>query len=355
MQKLRVAVIGCGSVSVVHLPPIATWQWAELIAVCDVNEGRARRAGEKYQVPWYTDYNAVFALKPDVVHICTSHYTHAGIAIAAAKQGIHVLTEKPMATNLADADRMIAAAEENDVKLGVVFQNRYNAASKAMREVVERGDLGRLLGCRAFVTWFRPWEYYTNSDWKGTWREEGGGVLMSQAIHTIDLMQWLMGEVDYLQGSISNRFHDYIDVEDTAEATVFFKNGARGSIYACTNYSRDADVQLEVHGENGFVRLEMDRAVISLKGQAEYAVSENGTEQTAGKSYWGASHAKQIECFYRSIREDLPVKIDAWEGRKALEIVRAIYYSGSNGGCRVQFPFAEPAGFQPPSLTNANN
>ena len=351
MDQLKVAVIGCGNVSSVHLAAVVNNPRAQLVAVCDIKPERAQAAGEAYSVPYFTDYHDVLALKPDVVHICTPHHTHAELTIAACEKGIHVLTEKPMAVSLHDADRMITAAAEHNVTLGVIFQNRYNPASLAVKQAVESGRLGKIKGARMFVTWYRPDEYYSKSDWKGTWDMEGGGVLINQAIHTMDLMQWIMGPIDRLEGSIDNRTHDLIDVEDVAEATVFFKNGAFGSLYACNFYTYDADVMLEIHCENGIARLEKDKAVINIKDQPERVVYPEGSQEVIGKSYWGVSHKVQIDEFYDDVLANRPVKIDGKAGRKALEFVRAIYYSGTNGGKLVQFPFAEPKGFIPPSLT----
>lgn len=351
MSRLKVAVIGCGNVSVVHLAPIVESDVADLIAVCDIKPQRAKAAGEKHGVPWYTNYQDVLDLEPDAIHICTPHNSHAEITIAAAKKGVHVLTEKPMSISLKDADRMIEVAEQNKVKLGVIFQNRYNASSQAVREVVHSGKLGKILGCRMFVTWNRSDEYYSRSDWKGTWDQEGGGVLIDQAIHTIDLMQWVMGDIDFLEASIDNRNHDLIDVEDIAEATIFFKNGAIGSLYACNYYSYDADVFLEIHGEKGVARIEKDDALIKINGEPDQLITQTSTSVTLGKSYWGVNHKTQIEHFYKAILENTAVEIPGQSGRKALEIVRSIYYSASHNTCRVYFPFQEPEGFTPPSLT----
>ncbi|HBG00925.1 MAG TPA: gfo/Idh/MocA family oxidoreductase [Firmicutes bacterium] len=351
MRQLKVAVIGCGNVAPVHLAAATTNPSAQLIAVCDTKEERAKKASQKYGAPYYTDYNEVLALKPDLIHVCTPHHRHAEITIAAANKGIHTLTEKPMAVTLHDADRMIQAARDQNVTLGVIFQNRYNLSSLAVKEAVTSGALGKVLGGRLFVTWLRDDEYYSKSDWKGTWDMEGGGVLIDQAIHTMDLMQWIMGPIDSLEGSIRNRTHDIIHVEDVAEATVFFKNGAIGSLYACNFYSYDADVFLEVHGENGVARLEKDKAVIRIKGLPEKVVYAEGDREVIGKSYWGVSHKIQIDEFYADVLANRPVKIDGVVGRKALEFVRAIYYSGTHDGELVQFPFAEPKGFTPPSLT----
>jgi len=347
--KLQVAVIGCGNVSAVHFPPIVESKAAELVAVCDIKPKRAQAAADKHRVPWFSHYERVLELKPDLVHICTPHHTHAEIAVAAAERGIHVLTEKPMAINLADADRMIRTARKTKVKLGVIFQNRYNPASQAVYEAVQEGALGELLGCRLFVTWCRLQHYYSQSDWKGTWSEEGGGALINQAIHTIDLMQWIMGDVASLQGSVANRAHPEIEVEDVAEARILFKNGAVGSLYVCNYYTYDADCFLEIHGTEGVARLEKERAIIRVKGRPERIIACEGAPGL-GKPSWGASHKTQIEQFHRSVLNGSQVEIDGASGRKALEIVRAIYYSSSLKGESIPFPFQEPAGFNPPPL-----
>ncbi len=351
VEQLKVGVIGCGNVSKVHFAAVAANPQAQLVAACDIKPNRAAAYGAEYQVPDFTDYKDVLDLEPDIIHICTPHHTHADICIDACDRGIHVLTEKPMAVSLHDADRMRTAAERNGTYLGVIFQNRYNAASIAVKKAVDEGRLGKVYGTRMFVTWYRPDEYYSRSDWKGTWDMEGGGVLIDQAIHTIDLMQWIVGSIDSLEASMDNRTHDLIDVEDVAEATVYFKNGAIGSLYAVNYYTYDADVFLEVHGQYGIARIEKDAAMIKLKGQEPEIVRPPEENSAPGKSYWGASHKTQIAQFYESVLNGTPVDIDGAEGRTALEIVRSIYYSGGHNSCKVEFPFREPAGFQPASLT----
>ncbi len=351
MKKLNVAIIGCGNVSKVHFAATVQSDKAVLRAACDVKPDRAEAAGKKYSVPHFVDYRDVLELDLDAIHICTPHHTHAEIARAALKKGIHVLTEKPMAISLADADDMIACAKTNNRYLGVIFQNRYNPSSQAMKEVVESGELGTLKGARAYVTWYRPDDYYSKSDWKGTWDKEGGGVLIDQAIHTLDLLQWVVGGIDSIEASINNRTHQLIDVEDVAEATVYFKNGTIGNIYATNYYTYDADVMLEIHGEKGRARVEKDDATIEVEGKDIRVVKQIQEAEAQGKSYWGVSHKTQIEAFYDAVLTGKPLEIDGHEGRKALELVRAIYYSGNNGGVRVPFPFAEPKGFMPKSLT----
>ncbi len=350
MDVLKVAVIGCGGISNVHLDSINSSKQARLIAVCDIDQERAKEKAKMYQVPYYFDYRQVLDLELDAVHICTSHYTHVEIALAAIRKGIAVLTEKPMATKLVDADAMIAAAKDSQVPLGVIFQNRYNHSSIVVKDIVETSQLGKLLGCRMAVHWFRNDAYYDTSDWRGSWITEGGGALINQSIHTVDLMQWIMGDVESLQASIANRGHRSIEVEDVVEASLRFKNGAVGSLYATTCYSYNADILLEIHGELGVAIIEADQAVIRINGEPAKIIQPSKDNQFLGKSYWGASHGTQITKFYTSLLTKSPVEIDGKAGRKALEIVKAIYYSGDTGQA-VTFPYQEDLGFLPNPLT----
>ncbi len=346
MDRLNVAVIGCGGISTVHIQAIRNSDQARLVAVCDIKPERVKKKGQIYQAQVFTDYRDVLDLELDAIHICTSHYTHCEIAVAAMKKGIHVLAEKPIATSLKDADEMIKTAENNSAQLGVVFQNRYNRSSIAVKDAVDNGQIGKKLGCRMAVHWFRDDSYYENSDWRGTWSKEGGGALINQSIHTIDLMQWIMGDVESLEATIGNRAHKNIEVEDVAEATLRFKNGAVGSLYATTCYSYNADILLEIHGDKGIALIEKDQAVIRIKGEQAVVLEPNQDFDAVGQSYWGVSHTTQIEEFYKSLRSKASVEIDGRAGRKALEIVRAIYRSGDQR-CVVRFPYFEEDGYQP--------
>ena len=209
MKQFRVGIIGCGNIFPMHAIPVTAQENAELVAVCDVKEDRARAKAEEFNCAYYLDYQEMIDQENlDVVHICTPHYLHAPMAIYAAKKGVHVLTEKPMAIKLEDAKAMIAAAEKNDVVLGVIFQNRYNPGSKLIKKALDSGELGGVISCKLSVTWQRTDEYYSQSDWKGTWDKEGGGVVIDQAIHTLDLARWLINsEIEFVEANIANRTH----------------------------------------------------------------------------------------------------------------------------------------------------
>ena len=343
MDKFRVALIGCGRVARVHAGALARSPEAVLAVAVDIRRERAEAFAAQYGCEAETDWERVLTRADiDAVEICTPHYLHAPMTIAAAKAGKHILTEKPMALSVTDADAMIQAAEENGVTLGVIFQNRYNTASQAARQAVDSGEIGAIRGARAFLTWNRSDEYYSHSDWKGTWDKEGGGVLIDQAIHTIDLVQWLMGPAAELHATYDTRDHDVINVDDVAEATIRFQNGALASIYANCLYPYDADVFVEIVGEKGLIRIIKDVAYIKV-GNVTHTVEPvaDPDQPTLGPGYWGQSHAKQINDFFRSVRKGERPYIDGHEGKKAMELVLAMYQSARKDDW-VRLPLSEP-------------
>ena len=335
-KKLRVGIIGCGGIGKVHGSAYRIIDTGEIIAVCDNKEARVAKLAGRYDAKPYLNYLDLLDEDLDMVHICTPHYLHAEMAIAAMDRGINVLTEKPMAISLEEADMMIEAAATNSVTLGVIFQNRFNRSSQEVKKAVETGMLGKLKGVRMSVCWYRPMSYYTSSDWKGNWHEEGGGVLIDQAIHTIDLMQWLVGDIEWLQGSMATRAHD-LEVEDVSEAYIKFKNGVEGSMYATNLYTFDADVEIELHGDKGFAKIVKDDAFIRVEG-TEYHYSEvQIASEVAGKACYGLSHITEIAEYHQALLTGKPAPIDGPSARKALEIVLAIYESARTGQ-PVQFP-----------------
>ncbi|AGB40137.1 putative dehydrogenase [Halobacteroides halobius DSM 5150] len=337
MKELKVGLIGTGRISDTHLKPITALENIELVAVADIDEKLVQEAANNYDCEAYLDYKKMLDDKDlDVVHICTPHNLHAEMTIAAAKRGIHVLTEKPMALSLEDADNMIQTAESNGVKLGVIFQNRFNKASQEIKKLIDKEELGELKGARVFVNWYRPDSYYENIYWKGTWEQEGGGVVIDQAIHTLDLLQWFVGEVDFLEANIANRAHETLEVEDMAEGYIKFKNGLNASFHTTNFYTYDADVFLELHGTKGVVTMEKDKVTVKLDEKEEYIVDESDAQEEIGKSYWGISHKRQINQFYDAIINNKPLAVDGQEGKKVLKTVLAIYEAGKNNK-RINF------------------
>ncbi|WP_246599587.1 Gfo/Idh/MocA family protein [Clostridium lacusfryxellense] len=272
MIILKAAIVGCGAIYTNHAEALTNNDNIELVCVCDINEEKAAKAADKYKCKYYTDYNQMLKTeKLDVVHICTPHYLHASMSIAAMRSGNHGLTEKPMAISISDAKAMIEVSKETGKRLGVCFQNRFNATSVRIKEAIESGEVGKVIRAKGFVTWHREAPYYTDSGWRGSWKTEGGWVLINQSIHTLDLLQWFLGDIHYIKGSVDTRLlQDVIEVEDTAEATIKFSNGASAIFYATNCYSTDSPVELEIICEKAVLRLTEDLTIKYKNGETEY-------------------------------------------------------------------------------------
>lgn len=341
MKKLRAAIVGCGRISVCYEDAFRRLSdEVELIYAVDKNSEKAKKLADKFNCSYTTDFDEILDKDIDVVHLCLPHYLHPVMAIKAMKAGIHVLTEKPIAISLQDADEMIRTQEETGVKLGVIFQTRYTKSVEKLREMIARGDFGKILAARSYLTWNRPLNYYQGNDWKGTWDKEGGGVLIDQAIHSIDRVRYLLGsDVEWIDGSIHNYAHEFVKVEDTANAAIMFKNGCLYNLYASNIYAADSPITIELMGEKGRCGLIQDMGFYELDGT--YAEIRNTYETTTvGPNYWGSSHHIQVRDFYRAIRENTPVLVDGIEGRKTLEMIKGIYLSSLRHQ-RVVLPFED--------------
>ncbi|MBM7581178.1 putative dehydrogenase [Caldicoprobacter guelmensis] len=333
MKRLGAAIIGCGSIHGVHADAIVSSELSRLVSVVDIDEKRARASASKYNCRWYVDYRDVLSDdQVDVVHICTPHYLHASMAIEAVRSGKHVLVEKPVAISVSQAQEMAEESKKHGRYIGVCFQNRFNPESQKAKEVIDSGTIGQVKGVKGIVTWFRTREYYTESGWRGRFATEGGGVLINQAIHTLDLMQWLGGGVKAVKGNVAtNLLGDVIEVEDTADALLFFKNGARGIFYATNCYVANSPVEIEIVCEKATLRIYDGTLVMEQGGSYQRLVSK-GSGETAYKSYWGRSHAILIEEFYKAILSGNPRHIiSVEEGMESLKIIDGIYKSSSTG------------------------
>jgi UDP-N-acetyl-2-amino-2-deoxyglucuronate dehydrogenase len=332
LTVLGTAIIGLGSISGVHLKAIAGLELTQLKAVVDINEALAKQIAAEYGCDYYTDYKEMLKREDiQVVHLCTAHYLHSPMAIDAMKAGKHVLTEKPMAENLEAALRMLqTAGERTDVQLGVIFQNRYNAPSRRMKQAVDSGEYGKLVCMKGLVTWSRTHTYY-QTEWKGKWETEGGGVLINQSIHTVDLLQWLGGEIASVKGTISNdSLEGVIEVEDSAHAYIEFKNGATAIFYATNAYGRNSPVEVEMVFENATLLQRGDSLYLEQDGKL--TTLEEPVINTMGeKSYWGMSHELQIRDFYEHLLAGKPFWLDGPEGYNGFRVVMDIYESSRTG------------------------
>lgn len=324
-RRFRVAVLGCGDISALHLAALSTVANAELVAVCDPHDGRLAAASATYGVPGFLDHIELFEdIAPDVVHICTPHDTHAALAIDALERGIHVMLEKPLAHTRDEADRLMNAAAASNATIGICFQNRYNAPIQAAHALLSSGALGAVLGSSATVLWHRTGEYYRDRPWRGRWATGGGGLLMNQAIHTVDLLQWLVGPVASVRGNASTRFlGDVIEVEDTAEMALTHVNGSRSVFYATLGHASNAPVDIEIVTERATLHVRGDLTVTYTDGTVE-RVAERALP-TGERAYWGVSHELLIQDFYASLESGDGFWIGPGEARQSLDIIQDVY------------------------------
>jgi predicted dehydrogenase len=332
--EIGFGIVGCGLIGKVQAEAIASIPGARLMAMCGRDEKRTAEFAVKFSAAGYTDYDQ-FLKHPglQIVNICTPSGLHAEQGIAAARAGKHVLVEKPIETTLEKADALIEACDRHGVKLGVIFQSRFLPAVQKIKRAIDEGRLGRLMIGDAYVKWYRAPEYYAGS-WHGTMALDGGGALINQAIHTVDLLRWMMGPVETAFAMKSALRYPQIEGEDTLVASLRFQNGALGVIEAATSAKPGFKRRLEISGERGTVILDGDAiSCWAIDGESEDA---NGGEQITDGSANPAAisnegHRRQIEDMMRAVIKDRAPMIDGREGRKSLELVVALYASANTG------------------------
>ncbi len=332
--EIGFGIVGCGLIGKVQAEAIASIPGARLVAVCGRDEKRAAEFAAKFGAAVYTGYDR-FLKHPGllIVNICTPSGLHAEQGIAAAQAGKHVLVEKPIETTLEKADALIEACDRHGVKLGVIFQSRFLPAVQKIKRAIDEGQLGRLMIGDAYVKWYRAPEYYADS-WHGTLALDGGGALINQAIHTVDLLRWMMGPVETAFAMKSALRYPQIEGEDTLVASLRFRSGALGVIEAATSAKPGFKRRLEISGERGAVILDGDAiSCWAIDGESE---DSNGGEQITDGSANPAAisnegHRRQIEDMMRAVIEDRAPMIDGREGRKSLELVVALYASANTG------------------------
>lgn len=319
------AVVGLGDISSVHLAAIQRNPRCRLVAVCDIDPARAAAAAVLHGVPGFTDHRTLLhEIRPDVVHVTTPHHQHVPVALDAVAAGVHVLTEKPVAESVAAAEPLVQAARSASVKVGLVLQNRYNPTSVAIRNVLDAGDLGTIDGARASIWWSRTPAYYAASPWRGRWSEGGGGVLINQAIHTLDLLLWLLGDPVAVHGTAATlALGDVIEVEDTATIRIEHPSGARSVLFATNTHHTNAFVELEITGSAGTVALADGRAV--LRDAAGSRVLASDVQDSGDRSYWGLGHQLLIDDFYARLADPEPFWLTPEVGLPSLNVLRSTY------------------------------
>jgi UDP-N-acetyl-2-amino-2-deoxyglucuronate dehydrogenase len=343
MTQVGFGIVGCGNIAPIHAEAIANIPEARLVAVSDVVEKNAQTLAEKYGATPYTDYLRMLE-RDDIqaVSLCVPSGMRAEMGEACARAGKHILSEKPLEISTDRIDRLVRAADTAGVKLGCIFQYRFAEGPAQVKKALEAGRFGRLVLGDAYIKWYRSDEYYRSGQWRGTRRLDGGGALMNQGIHQIDLLLWFMGPVRKVVAQTASVGHEGLEVEDLACAMLTFENGAMGVIEGSTATWPGHPARVEVHGVNGSAVIE-DGALKGWKFREETEEDERIRATFAGESAIGSGaadplanlksegHRRQIEDFVHAILEDRPPAIVGVEGRRSVELIQAIYQSAETG------------------------
>ena len=358
MGTLKTAIVGCGKVGHLHAKALSRAPESVFVAACGRDLAKTQKFAAAYNVKPYGDVEEMIAREGvQALNICTPHPLHALHAVKAAKAGVHVLIEKPLASSLADCDAILTAAREHGAKVGMVSQRRFYAPCARVKKAIEDGKLGRpILGSVAMYGW-RDEPYYRSDPWRGSWQGEGGGVLVNQAPHQLDLLHWYMGPIDELFGFWANLNHPYIEVEDTAVAVLRFRNGALGNIVVSNSQNPALYGRVYVHGSNGAsIGVQTDGGAMFIAGMStitEPPINDLWTvpgEEGLLKKWQKEDsdfflsinpveyyHQLQISDFLQSVIAGRDSAVPGDEGRKTVEIFEALYRSERNRK-PVKFP-----------------
>lgn len=330
MAVKRAAIVGWGDVATIHREAINAIDGVELVGVVDTDPARREAATAATGAPAFASVDElVDAVAPDVVHITTPHHQHITPTLAAVARGVHVIQEKPLAAHLDDAQRLLDADIPAGVKVGICFQNRYNVSSVELRRLLDSGELGAIRGAYASVVWTRTADYYRAKPWRATQAESGGGLLINQAIHTLDLVQWLVGDVVGVHGRVAaHKFADVTEVEDTAEVLFTHTGGVQTTFYATLTAPQNRPVELELDCENAYVTLRDGLTVAWKDGRVERF--DERKAPSGGRTYWGVSHELLIRDFYAKVDDPEPFWISPAEGLKSLQMLKATYASSAD-------------------------
>jgi predicted dehydrogenase len=334
-EKTRFAIIGAGVISTPHARVITSSPRAELVAIADIELDKAKAQAEQYGIPHtYTDYMEMLKRDDiDVVSICVPSGLHGEATIAAAQAGKHVLCEKPLEITREKMDAMIAACRKSNVKLGAVFQRRTLPAAIATRQAIQSGKLGRMVLGDAYLKTYRSPDYYKSAGWRGTWALDGGGALMNQGVHGVDLIQWMMGDVQLVFAYSKALVRD-IEVEDTAVAVLKYKSGAFGVIQGTTSVYPGRESRFEVHGEKGtIIFADSGFKEWKIEGSDEVAPQVEGALSASSnpKNISTGGHYILVNDMIDAIAEDRDPLITGEEARKAVGLILAIYESSREG------------------------
>ena len=325
---MKAAIIGFGTISAVHIDAIASNPGMELAAICDVNEELAQKvpAGVKF----YTDYRQmVEEVKPDVVHNLLPHYLHYPVTKELVEMGCNVFCEKPIALNSQQAELFCQLEREHpEVKIGVCLQNRVNETTEELKRIIDSGEYGKVIGARGFVPWRRDQGYYQAQPWRGKWKYAGGGSMINQSLHTLDLLYYLCGDVKKLHAVVGQTNAYGVEVEGDVIARLEFANGANGLFFATNNNWTNESVQ---------IRVAMEKAVFHIEDNTLYRVHPDSSREVilrapkleGIKFYYGASHARLIARFYKAVKENTDDYIHISDGAMVVRLMDSIFRSAN--------------------------
>ena len=341
----RCAVVGTGLVGEWHVRTLPRIPGAQLIAVCDKDPAKAEAVLQKNaltNIPIYDNLPTLLREQQvDVIHLCTPSGEHLDSALLAMQAGKHVICEKPLEITLDRVDRMLDAAQKHNVRLAGIFQNRWNLANRALKDAAASGRFGRLAWAGCFTPWYRPDQYYRDGGWRGTWKYDGGGAIMNQSVHAIDLLQWIAGPVKRVSAYAASRIHAEIEVEDTLSASLQFESGAFGTIMGTTAMFPGMPARIEIGGEHGTAISENGLKVFKFRNEQPQDDELRKTlSPNSGSTGGGASaadvkiemHQKNIEHILQAWRDGHDAETSGPEARKAIAIVLALYESARRNG-----------------------
>ncbi|GLX66969.1 Gfo/Idh/MocA family protein [Paenibacillus glycanilyticus] len=337
-KRFGIAIIGAGMIGFKHAQVLSSMQRPQLVAIYDHRIENAQRLAEQFDCDAYSDLEQLLKREDiQIVSICSPSGLHGQQAILCANAGKHILVEKPMDIRWEQAQQMIAACHHNQVKLGVISQHRFHPDIIKAKTMINQGQLGKIIAGNASINWYRNQEYYDSASWRGTKRWDGGGALMNQGIHTIDLLQYLAGPVNSVYAQCRTAGHDRIEVEDVAAITLQYNNGAIGTLFATTCAYPGYHTRIELIGTKGTIILENNKLqCIHLSDDpASSYISPTSPSSNQGQlgpeDTMGETHIDQLEDFLDAIELDREPAVNGEEGAKPLGIVIASYLSSDAG------------------------
>lgn len=333
---MKAAIVGCGNIAAVHAKSISLLDGVTLTAVSDIKMDRAEKYEREYGCRACDSLEKMLeAERPDVLHICTPHYLHVPMAQYALKKGIHVFSEKPPVISEEQLTCLEKAVSEGTGRAGFCFQNRYNPSVLFVKKLLASGKAGKVKGARGIVTWHRDAAYYTESGWRGKLETEGGGALINQSIHTMDLLGVFLGKPVSVEAQTANHhLPGIIEVEDMMEAYIRYENAA-ACFYATTAYTEDAPPLIEISCENVVIRIEeLDVTLLWRDGRREKP--EIDRKKALGKSYWGTGHLDCISDFYRCLKTGERFAQDLDGVRDTVRLMLGAYESANCAGKEIR-------------------